>query len=51
MDRPAQVYNSWYASLTPDKEFPAEIRHLLNMIFGELSQRASQVDPRAVLLR
>lgn len=48
---PQWVYNTWYAALTPDKEFPAEIRHMLNSIFGELSARAAKVDARGLLLR
>lgn len=43
------VYDIWYASLTPDREFPAEVRRLLNTGFGQLSLRARQLDLRAVM--
>eukprot|EP00210_Caulerpa_lentillifera_P002905 g2773.t1 len=37
--------------ISPDREFPAEVRHLLNEIFGEIAQRARKVDLRTLLLR
>jgi len=43
------VYESWYSHLTPDTQFPAEIRALLNSAFGRLSQRANRVDIRKVV--
>lgn len=45
------VYDAWYMSLTPDREFPAEIRRLLNEAFSEVSQRARKIDLRMVLIR
>jgi sorting nexin-13 len=44
------VYDAWYASLTPDKEFPREIRRILNTAFGELASRARRLDVRKMLL-
>ena len=38
------IYDSWYSSLTPDTEFPASIRALLNAEFGRLSKRAKKVN-------
>ena len=35
--------------MTPDKEFPAEVRRLLNHAFGQLGGRAKALDLRAVL--
>ncbi|KAI3433581.1 hypothetical protein D9Q98_003392 [Chlorella vulgaris] len=43
------IYDTWYTSLTPDKEFPAEVRRLLNMAFARLAQRSRQLDLRLVL--
>ncbi len=43
------VYDAWYAYLTPDREFPADIRRALNCAFGELAARSRLVDLRAVL--
>jgi len=37
--------------IAPDREFPAEVRHLLNEAFGEIAQRARKVDLRTLLLR
>ncbi|KAI8107656.1 hypothetical protein M9435_002684 [Picochlorum sp. BPE23] len=34
------IYDTWYSHLTPDKEFPAEVRALLNGAFGRLAKRA-----------
>jgi hypothetical protein len=47
------VYDSWYAAVTPDTEFPAEVRRLLNAAFGEVARRArsQRVDWGAVLVR
>ncbi|KAG1676950.1 hypothetical protein FOA52_014826 [Chlamydomonas sp. UWO 241] len=45
------VYSSWYSAMTPDREFPIEVRHMLNSAFGELASRASTVDVRALLIR
>jgi hypothetical protein len=45
------IYATWYASLTPDTEFPAEVRYLLNTAFGELCCRALTMDVRGLLIR
>jgi hypothetical protein len=34
------VYDSFYSYLTPDREFPAAVRGLLNAAFGEAARRA-----------
>ena len=44
------VYDAWYSSLTPDREFPREIRRILNTAFGELVGRARRLDVRKTLL-
>lgn len=44
------VYDAWYSMLTPDREFPREIRRILNTAFGELAGRARQLDVRKMLL-
>lgn len=38
------IYDTWYSSLTPDTEFPASIRALLNAEFGRLARRAKKVN-------
>jgi len=38
------IYDTWYSSLTPDKEFPASIRAMLNANFGRLAKRAKRVN-------
>ena len=43
------VYDAWFGSMSPDREFPAEIRRALNCAFGELAVRSRRVDPRAIL--
>jgi len=43
------IYDSWFAMLSPDREFPSEIRRLLNHSFGTLSLRARHLDLRIVL--
>ena len=43
------IYDIWYSTITPDKEFPAEVRRLLNSGFGQLAQRARQLDLRLVM--
>ena len=43
------VYDAWYAWVTPDVEFPADIRRALNSAFGNLAARARHVDLKAVL--
>lgn len=47
---PAQfIYDIWYSSVTPDCEFPAKIRALLNDAFGKLAVRSRRADLQAVL--
>ena len=43
------MYDAWYAWVTPDVEFPADIRRALNSAFGNLAARARHVDLKAVL--
>eukprot|EP00798_Chlamydomonas_sp_ICE-L_P027694 gene27694-7336_t len=45
------LYDTWWASISPDKEFPAEIRRLLNTSFGEICARAQNLDYRELLIR
>jgi len=45
------VYDAWFSMISPDREFPAEIRRLMNEAFAEIAQRARRVDLRALLLR
>lgn len=48
------IYDIWYAHITPDRDFPREIRHILNWGFGELAARARRLDVadlRKMLLR
>lgn len=45
------VYDMWYAALTPDREFPRDIRRVLNTAFGELAARARKADLKGMLLR
>ena len=45
------VYDTWYGGLTPDREFPREIRRVLNTAFGELAERARKSDLKGMLLR
>ncbi|KAK9807024.1 hypothetical protein WJX72_010915 [[Myrmecia] bisecta] len=44
------VYDMWYAVLTPDREFPKEIRRILNSAFGEMAARGRKVDLRRMLV-
>lgn len=49
---PAQfVYDAWYALLTPDRDFPRELRRLMNTAFGVIAARAHKcVNLRQMLL-
>jgi len=38
------IYDTWYSHLTPDKEFPAEVRALLNSAFGRLAKRGKALN-------
>ena len=44
------VYDIWWGQLTPNHEFPAQVRRILNHAFGELAARARRIDLRDVLL-
>lgn len=46
---PQFIYDTWYAALTPDKEFPADVRRLLNGAFGTLAARSRRLDLRGML--
>jgi sorting nexin-13 len=43
------IYETWYNSLSPDKEFGAEIRRILNHAFGKLAARARTLDLRLIM--
>ena len=43
------IYDTWYSHLTPDKQFPAEVRSLLNNAFGRLAYRVKMVNLQAVV--
>jgi hypothetical protein len=43
------IYDTWYHYLSPDKEFPAEIRRILNHAFGRLAARARTLDLRLIM--
>lgn len=45
------IYDSWFSMISPDREFPAEVRRLMNEAFAEIAQRAKKVDLRTLLLR
>jgi len=45
------IYDSWYCMLSPDREFPAEVRRVLNESFASLAQRAKKIDLRTLLIR
>eukprot|EP01018_Ginkgo_biloba_P016155 Gb_15275 [translate_table: standard] len=41
----------WYSSITPDQEFPEQIRLLINDILGEISQRVRRINLIDLLTR
>lgn len=43
------IYDTWYCALTPDREFPAEVRRILNSAFGRLAARGRRLDLREML--
>jgi hypothetical protein len=43
------IYDTWYHYLSPDKEFPAEIRRILNHAFGRLAARSRTIELRLVM--
>ena len=45
------VYDTWWSALTPDRQFPAEVRRLANALFGEICERARRPGVRNVLVR
>lgn len=45
------VYDTWWALLSPDRDFPAEVRGLLHEAFGRLAVRARRLDVAGVLVR
>ncbi|CAM6069457.1 unnamed protein product, partial [Sphagnum tenellum] len=45
------VTNLWYASLTPDHEFPEELQLLINNVIGELARRVKRVDLMELISR
>lgn len=45
------IYDSWFSQLSPDREFPAEVRWLLNHTFGQFSKRAQRIDWTPLLVR
>ena len=44
------LYDLWWGHITPDTEFPKDVRRVLNSAFGELAMRAQQVDLKRMLL-
>lgn len=44
------LYDTWYACLTPDREFPAEVRRILNTAFGQASGGATGFGARPQML-
>lgn len=43
------IYDTWYSHLTPDTEFPAEVRGLFNAAFGRLAKRAKKVTIKVLI--
>ena len=44
------LYDLWWGHISPDTEFPKDVRRVLNSAFGELAMRAQQVDLKRMLL-
>ena len=44
------LYDLWWGHITPDTDFPKEVRRVLNGAFGELAARAQQTDLKRMLL-
>lgn len=44
------VYDLWWGHITPDTDFPKDIRRVLNSAFGELAARAQHADLKRMLL-
>ena len=45
------TYDTWWAAMTPDREFPAELRRIINAIFGEVCVRARRLDAKSLIIR
>ncbi|KAF6266509.1 PXA domain-containing protein [Scenedesmus sp. NREL 46B-D3] len=45
------IYDAWFSRLSPDREFPAEVRWQLNHAFGQASRRAKRLDWTSLLIR
>lgn len=45
------IYDSWFSQLSPDREFPSEVRWLLNHAFGQFCRRATRLDWIQLLVR
>ena len=43
------IYDTWYSHLTPDTEFPAEVRGLFNAAFGRLAKRAKKITIKVLI--
>ena len=43
------IYDMWWGLLTPDKDFPRDVRRVLNDAFGELAFRARKTDVKILL--
>lgn len=44
------LYDLWWGHITPDTDFPKDVRRVLNAAFGELAVRAQQADLKRMLL-
>lgn len=44
------LYDLWWGHITPDTDFPKDVRRVLNGAFGELAARAQQTDLKRMLL-
>lgn len=44
------LYDLWWGHITPDTDFPKDVRRVLNSAFGELAVRAQQADLKRMML-
>lgn len=44
------MYDLWWGHISPDTDFPKDVRRVLNGAFGELAMRTQQVDLKRMLL-
>ncbi|KAA6429701.1 MAG: phox domain-containing [Trebouxia sp. A1-2] len=44
------LYDLWWGHITPDTDFPKDVRRVLNSAFGELAVRAQHADLKRMLL-